>query len=34
VIVPPPNTQEMAEERVKQPNLDCKDWFFCMKKMP
>jgi len=34
VIVPPPNTQEMAEEGVKQPNLDCKDWFFCMKKMP
>ena len=32
VIVPPPNTQEMAEERLKQ-GYECKDWYFCMKKL-
>lgn len=31
VIVPPPNTQEKAEERVKQSGMDCKDWYFCKK---
>lgn len=30
VIVPPPNTQEMAEERLQQ-GYECKDWYFCMK---
>jgi peroxiredoxin (alkyl hydroperoxide reductase subunit C) len=31
VIVPPPNTQEMAEERVKDKSVECKDWYFCKK---
>ena len=31
VIVPPPITQEMAEERVKDKNYECTDWFFCKK---
>ena len=31
VIVPPPRTQEMAEERVKQEGVECKDWYFCTK---
>lgn len=32
VIVPPPNTQEMAEERV-EAGYQCKDWYFCKKKL-
>lgn len=32
VIVPPPNTQEMAEERLKQ-GYECVDWYFCKKKL-
>ncbi len=32
VIVPPPPTQEAAEERLKQ-GFDCKDWYFCKKKL-
>ncbi len=32
VIVPPPMTQEMAEDRVAQKSgLDCTDWYFCKK---
>ncbi|RPI26772.1 MAG: peroxiredoxin [Acidobacteria bacterium] len=31
VIIPPPRTQEMAEERVKQEGVECKDWYFCTK---
>jgi peroxiredoxin (alkyl hydroperoxide reductase subunit C) len=31
VIVPPPRTQESAEERVKQEGLEVKDWYFCTK---
>jgi peroxiredoxin (alkyl hydroperoxide reductase subunit C) len=31
VIVPPPNTQEMAEERMKDKGVECKDWYFCKK---
>jgi len=31
VIIPPPNTQEMAEERVKESGVECKDWYFCKK---
>jgi peroxiredoxin (alkyl hydroperoxide reductase subunit C) len=30
VIVPPPRTQEMAEERLNE-GYDCKDWYFCQK---
>ncbi|MDD2666680.1 MAG: peroxiredoxin [Methanocellales archaeon] len=32
VIVPTPPTQEAAEERLKQ-GFDCKDWYFCKKKL-
>ena len=32
VVVPPPNTQEMAEERLKQ-GYECVDWYLCMKKL-
>jgi len=32
VVVPPPNTQEMAEERLKQ-GYECKDWYFCKKEL-
>ena len=32
VVVPPPNTQEMAEERVKQ-GYECVDWYLCKKKI-
>lgn len=30
VIVPPPNTQEGAEKRMKE-GYECKDWYFCKK---
>ena len=30
VIVPPPNTQDTAEDRVGQ-GYECKDWYFCKK---
>jgi len=32
VVVPPPNTQEMAEERVKE-GYECVDWYLCTKKL-
>ena len=32
VVVPPPNTQEGAEERVKQ-GYECVDWYLCRKKI-
>jgi len=32
VVVPPPNTQEMAEERMKQ-GYECVDWYLCKKKI-
>ena len=32
VVVPPPKTQEMAEERVKQ-GYECVDWYLCKKKL-
>jgi len=32
VVVPPPGTQEMAEERLKQ-GYDCTDWYLCKKKL-
>jgi peroxiredoxin (alkyl hydroperoxide reductase subunit C) len=32
VVVPPPNTQEMAEERLKQ-GYECMDWYLCKKKL-
>lgn len=30
VIVPPPKTQEGAEDRLRE-GYQCKDWYFCMK---
>lgn len=33
VIIPPPKSQEMAEERVKQKGMECKDWYFCMREL-
>jgi peroxiredoxin (alkyl hydroperoxide reductase subunit C) len=33
VIIPAPNTQEMAEERVKDKTAECKDWYFCKKNL-
>jgi peroxiredoxin (alkyl hydroperoxide reductase subunit C) len=32
VIVPPPRTQELAEARLTE-GYDCKDWYFCKKKL-
>jgi len=32
VVVPAPNTQEMAEERLKQ-GYECVDWYLCKKKL-
>lgn len=32
VVVPPPNTQEMAEERLKE-GYECIDWYLCKKKL-
>jgi len=31
VIVPPPQTQEAAAERVGDGSVACKDWYFCKK---
>ena len=31
VIVPPPQTQDLAEQRVKDQSFECTDWYFCMK---
>ncbi len=31
VILPPPKTVEQAEERVKDKQVECKDWYFCKK---
>jgi peroxiredoxin (alkyl hydroperoxide reductase subunit C) len=33
VIVPPANTQELAEERVADKSLECTDWYFCKKEI-
>ena len=33
VIVPPPTTQQDAEEKVKTPGYECRDWYFCKKKL-
>jgi peroxiredoxin (alkyl hydroperoxide reductase subunit C) len=31
VIVPPPQTQEAAEERMAAKGVECTDWYFCKK---
>lgn len=33
VIVPPPATQEAAEERMAAEAFECKDWYFCKKEL-
>ena len=33
VIVPPPQTQEMAEERAKDKSFECTDWYLCKKNL-
>ncbi len=33
VIVPPPVTQEDADERVQTPGVECVDWYFCRKRL-
>ncbi|RJS73226.1 MAG: peroxiredoxin [Candidatus Syntrophoarchaeum sp. WYZ-LMO15] len=32
VVVPPPNTQEMAEERMKE-GYECVDWYLCKRSL-
>jgi len=32
-IIPPPKTQQAAEERVKEKHAECKDWYFCKKNL-
>ena len=32
VVVPPPSTQDMAEERLGQ-GYECKDWYLCLRKL-
>lgn len=32
VVVPPPTTTEAAQERLRE-GYDCKDWYFCTKKL-
>jgi peroxiredoxin (alkyl hydroperoxide reductase subunit C) len=31
VIMPPPQTQDAAAERVAAKGLECTDWYFCKK---
>ena len=33
VIVPPPQTAQEAEERINSSEFDCKDWYFCTRKL-
>lgn len=33
VIMPPPRTQDAADERVKAEGIECVDWFFCKKSL-
>lgn len=33
VVIPPPNTTEMAEERVKEEGVECVDWYLCKRKL-
>lgn len=33
VIVPPPATSEAAENRMKTPDLECTDWYFCKRQL-
>jgi peroxiredoxin (alkyl hydroperoxide reductase subunit C) len=33
VIVPPASDVEAARKRLADKNLECKDWWFCYKKL-
>ena len=33
VIVPPPQTAQEAEERASSADFECKDWYFCTRKL-
>ncbi|MDD4281847.1 MAG: peroxiredoxin [Candidatus Methanofastidiosa archaeon] len=33
VIMPPPTDVEAANARLKDPTVECKDWWFCYKKL-
>ena len=33
VIVPPPQTAQEAEERANSADFECKDWYFCTRKL-
>lgn len=33
VIIPPAKTSEVAEERMRDENIECIDWYFCKKKI-
>ncbi len=33
VIIPPPLTQEAAEERAQDPDVECTDWYFCTREL-
>jgi len=33
VIVPPAKTQEMAEQRMTDKTVECRDWYFCLKEL-
>lgn len=33
VIIPPAKTSEVAEERLRDKNIECIDWYFCKKKI-
>jgi len=33
VIIPTPQTTEEAEERVKEPGVECVDWYLCKRKL-
>lgn len=33
VILPPPKTQEEAEERANDSSVECQDWYFCKKEL-
>ncbi|MHB9028546.1 MAG: peroxiredoxin [Candidatus Latescibacterota bacterium] len=33
VIIPPPDTQELAEERIRDKHAECRDWYFCKREV-
>jgi peroxiredoxin (alkyl hydroperoxide reductase subunit C) len=33
VIVPPPRTQQLAEKRMKEKNIEITQWYFCKKEL-